>query len=166
MTYKDRKSYNLKITIFKLIDKTCRKVEIRDSYAILSNGLKTLSNKYDFEKDKRKGVFPHEFSNISTLFYVGNTPDYKYYEDIDFDTYKTICKTDWSFKVESLLYLEKDLYSLYEELKKANHKFFVLFNKVQMTNCLTISRLALEIFMKHYYTEANISLIKNKNIYR
>ncbi len=97
----------------------------------------------------------------------GNIPDIKYY-DIDIETYKALSvthnKSDWSFKEESLLYLEKDLYSLYEVLKKANKKFFLLFN-IQMTDSLTITSLALKVFMKDHYPTPVIPLIKNNKIY-
>lgn len=63
-----------------------------------------------------------------------------------------------------MLYLEKDLYSLYDVLKKTNTLFFRLF-KVQMTNSLTISSLALQIFMKEHYTDGNIPLINHSDIY-
>lgn len=43
---------------------------------------------------------------------------------------------------ESVFYLNKDLKSLYEVLVKANKQFFLAFN-IQMTNYLTIYRIAL-----------------------
>lgn len=56
-----------------------------------------------------------------------------------------------------------DLISLYEIIKKANHKLFLTYN-VQMTNSLTISGIALELYLKDYYNK-NIPLITNKTVY-
>lgn len=74
-------------------------------------------------------------------------------------------KDNWSFKKESLSYLKKDIYSLFEVLKKANENFFKLLNRIQMTDSTTISGLALKIFMKDYYKQGTILLINNKNIF-
>lgn len=121
----DRSGSIIKLTVKNVNEKSVNTVEIRDSLAILPNSLKELCNKYQVEKGKQKGDFPHDFANENTLFYIGNIPDIKYYNyDLKLDTYKTMYKSDWSFKEESLLYLEKDLYGLYEVLKKANNRFF------------------------------------------
>lgn len=49
----------------------------------------------------------------------------------------------------STKYLEKDLVSLFQIIQKANGSLFDNFN-VQLTNCLTISRLAADIFLKKF----------------
>lgn len=159
----------LKLTIEKKVNNKTKKVKILDSIAILNDDLKSLCEKYNIDKTKVKGNFPHAFSQTRNLFYIGNTPDFSYYEDMSFDDYKLLVKKDWSFKDELLLYLEKDLYSLYEILKKANESFWFSFG-IDMTANLTISRLALEIFLKDHYrpnykTGHVIPLINDKTIY-
>lgn len=72
-------------------------------------------------------------------------------------------KKNWYFNNEALVYLNKDLISLLEVLKKANQQIFFLFN-VQMTESLIISSLALNIFMKDHYNN-NIPLINNYKLY-
>lgn len=169
MKFIDRRGSIIKLSVKFLIKNSVHTVEIRDSYAILTDNLKKLYKKYQVEKEKQKGDFPHSFANENTLFYIGDTPDISYYNphkklNIDQDTYKTMYKSDWSFKEESLSYLEKDLYSLYEVIRKANQIIYLLF-KVQMTDVLTISSLSLKIFMKNHYHNAVIPLINNKKLY-
>lgn len=139
-------------------------VTIIDSYPILTNSLAKLCS--DFNVDTHKDIFPHLFSNENTLFYIGNTPDINYYKHIDLDTYNSMYKKDWSFKEEAIEYLTKDLKSHYEVIRTANHNIFMLFD-VDMTSCLTVSKLALTIFLKSHYDQdkAPIPLINNKNIY-
>lgn len=68
-------------------------------------------------------------------------------------------------KEESLTYLEKDLKSLYEVLVRVNKAIHFLFD-VQMTECLTISGIAMRIFLNKYYNINNgIPLIKRKSVF-
>ena len=165
MKFRDRNGSIIKLLVKNITDKYVKLIEIRDSYAILPDKLKILSAKYEVEKGKQKGDFPHAFSSEKTIFYKGNIPDIKYYDyDLEPSTYKAMYKSDWSFKEESLFYLEKDLYSLYEVIRKANKRFFRLF-KVHMTDSLTISSLSMQIYMKYYYPEEVIPLIKNSKLY-
>jgi hypothetical protein len=55
---------------------------------------------------------------------------------------------------ESLIYLEKDLICLLEVLDKFNKSLFIQ-HGIQMTECLTISRIALMKFLKNYLEEEN-----------
>ena len=138
------------------------KISISDSYAILTDSLKNLSIKYDV--NTIKGDFPHSFANKDTLFYIGNTPERKHYKGVSLDDYKSISINNWSFKDQSLLYLEKDLYCLYQVLNKANQQLFLLFS-VEITDCLTISKIALTIFLRYHYNKNVIPLINNKKLY-
>lgn len=70
----------------------------------------------------------------------------------------------WSFHDETIRYLNNDLYSLYEVLIKANKQVFLDYN-VKMTEHLTISGLALRIFLKDFYND-NISLINKPSLYK
>lgn len=64
------------------------KVSIMDSYAVLTESSKYLSNSY--EVDITKGDFPYEFAKPRNLFYRGNTPDITYYNDIDAKCYQSL----------------------------------------------------------------------------
>lgn len=103
-------------------------------------------------------IFPHEFSNENTIFYVGNTPDYSYYSNLNKKDYDLLYSNNWSFKEESIKYLNKDLSSLYEIIQKASASLHENFN-IQITNCLTISRLAADIFLKKYNNNNKISKV-------
>ena len=58
------------------------------------------------------------------------------------DLHKTLISGNWSFKDNAIAYLNKDLVSLYQIIKQANHIVYLDY-AVNMTDCLTISRLAL-----------------------
>ena len=152
----------IKVTICKKIDTVTRKLTILDSYCWLNNSLKDLGN--IFGVDTKKSYFPYKFSTEKTLFYTGNTPDISYYNDLDQHTYNTIYKDNWSFKDETVKYLKDDLNCLYEVLVKAN-KQIALDYGVQMTESVTISGLALKIFLKSYYHN-NIPVINKFSIYK
>lgn len=143
-------------------------ITILDSYRVLTDNLKNLSIKY--KVDVTKGDFPYKFASVDNLFYVGQTPNVNYYPaTITKQEYKFLFKELWDFKTESLAYLWKDLISLYQILIKVNKTLFLDFD-IDMTKCLTISKLAYEIFTKHYLSEENnensIPLINKKTIYR
>ena len=55
-------------------------------------------------------------------------------------------------KEESLKYLSRDLISLYEIINSSNKSLHSNFN-VQMVNCLTVSRLASDIYLKNFVEE-------------
>ena len=60
----------------------------------------------------RTGHFPHSFVKRDTLNYIGNIPDFYYWEGVKLSDYNEILKSDWNLKRECLKYLEKDLISL------------------------------------------------------
>ena len=47
-------------------------------------------------------------------------PDIKYYKDMSEKTYNELYIDTWDLKKQSLIYLEKDLISLYEIVKTSN----------------------------------------------
>jgi hypothetical protein len=137
------------------------KIVIFDSYKLLSGSLHDLSR--SFGLDTIKGYFPHKFVNVDTLNYKGNTPSIEYWNKINEDEYKELFSNNWKLRDECLKYLNKDLVSLYNIMDTFN-KYVYRNYGVQMTDCLTISRLALSIFLKDYLKESKIPLI-NQNIY-
>lgn len=69
-------------------------------------------------------------------------------------------------KKEFLSYLLDDLVSLYQMLVKTSEKMFLDFD-IDMTKCLTISKLAYKIFTKDYLDKNKlVPLINKRNIYR
>jgi hypothetical protein len=153
-------------TILKLDIKTSRgkstyKIILLDSYAMLNSSLSSLGKSYNV--DVIKGTFPHSFVNDNSLFYLGTTPDISHYNGISKTEYNNIKSNVWDLKSECLKYLEKDLVSLYQIMNLFNKHIFLNYN-IQVTKCLTISRLALNIFLTKYYNN-NIALINRKGLY-
>lgn len=65
---------------------------------------------------------------------------------------------------ETIKYLNNDLYSLHEILTRANKQVFFDYN-INMTESITISGLAVRIFLKDFY-DNNIPNINKPSIYR
>lgn len=70
----------------------------------------------------------------------------------------------WSFKDETIKYLTNDLLSLHEILIKANKQVLLDYN-VDMTESITISGLAVNIYLKYFYKN-NIPNINKASIYK
>ena len=73
--------------------------------------------------------------------------------------YDNIPVNNWNLKSECLHYLNKDVKGLYEVMNEFSRLIYIHFN-IQMTDALTITRLAINIFKKTYYTQQSIPLIK------
>ena len=66
----------IKITI----GKNKHSFTIHDSYCILPNSLRLLADNFDV--DTVKSIFPYRFATQDHLFYIGNTPDIHFYQDV------------------------------------------------------------------------------------
>lgn len=161
LSFKFRDNRILAITI----SKNGHKLTIKDSYAILNSSLRNLAKSYDTPRGAKfnKSYFPYKFSTENNLFYVGNTPTKSYYEGISQVDYDNLRSDNWSFKEETIKYLELDLETLYEVLSKANKQLFLDYD-IDMTKSYTISGLALKLFLNKYY-KGNIPTINKKSIY-
>lgn len=137
------------------------RITLIDSYNLLSSSLEKLSE--SFGVSTLKGKFPHGFVNRNTLNYIGVTPTINYWSDIEKEDYKELYKSNWNLKDECLLYLKKDLISLLEVLDLFNKYIYRKFD-LQITGCLTISRLSFNIFIKDYLLDSKIPIIKG-NMY-
>lgn len=155
-----RKDSVIKVTISKKVESRLYKLVIVDSYAMLNSSLKDLCK--SFNTSYEKGNFPYNFSTKENLFYIGNKPDISLY-NISLEEYNNIGLENWSFKAETIKYLESDLNSLYEVLVKANKQIFNDFD-INLMDSITISGLALKIFLKDFYNN-NIPQINKASIY-
>lgn len=135
---------------------------ILDSYAMLPSNLAKLGK--DFDVPTLKSVFPYKFATADHLFYEGAKPSIDNYENLSKEEYDTMFVGYWSFYDETIKYLNNDLYSLHEVLTRANKQVFLDYN-INMTDSITISGLAVRIFLKDYY-ESNIPNINKPSIYR
>lgn len=77
-----------------------------------------------------------------------------------------IKSSNWDLKQETIKYLESDLISLLQIMYEFSHHIFESHN-VQVTECLTITNLAVKIFLtNHYHEKGNyLPLIKNRAMY-
>lgn len=92
-------------------------------------------------------------------------PKKQYYnEGLTDKSYNAMFSRSWSFQDETIKYLKNDLESLFEIITKANKQVFMDYN-VDMTEKLTISSLALRIFLKDFYNN-NIPMINKPSLYK
>lgn len=137
------------------------KITLIDSFNLLSNSLAKLCE--SFGVNTTKGNFPHKFVTGKTLNYVGVIPSTYYWSNISKSEYDNLYTSTWNLKEECLFYLRRDLLSLLEIMDLFN-KYVTRMFDIQLTDCLTISRLSLNIFLKDYLSEYKIPIIKG-NIY-
>lgn len=153
--FRDNKIIQLSIKFGK------NKIMIRDSYLLLNSSLEKLA--INLKVDTLKSKFPYNFARENNLFYIGETPDIKHYNNISREEYSNLYRKDWSFKNETLKYLSNDINCLYEILIKANKQFNMDYG-LNITDKITISSTALNLFLSKYY-KRNIPLINKQSIY-
>jgi DNA polymerase type B, organellar and viral len=152
----------LKLTVsIKLSNKKYIKITFVDSlnYFTKKEGSLDILSK-DFEVGIEKGFFPYKFVNKNNLNYIGETPSMFFYTFTDISEYydKVYVQDGWDMKKEAIKYLEKDLEILLTVLEKFSTSLFVEFN-LQMTEGLTVSRLALNLYLKRYLRNHEIPII-------
>ena len=144
------------------ISKARNSFTILDSYAMLPDKLINLGD--NFGVPTIKSQFPYNFSTEDHLFYEGDLPSFDYYEGISLEIYNSRGVYFWSFKYETIKYLTNDLLSLYEVLTMANKQVFLDYN-YNMTDAITISGLAVRLFLKDFYKD-NIPNINKLSMYK
>jgi hypothetical protein len=136
------------------------KISFVDSLNLLNHSLDKICK--DFNLDIQKGHFPHSFVKKNTLNYIGKKPDFFHFNlgpgKISINEYNKIKRNNWNLKLESLEYLRKDINTLYLIINEFSKFVYINFN-VQLTDALTITRLALNIFKKKYYKNKQIPSI-------
>lgn len=136
-----------------------------DSLTLLPMSLASLAEAFTTKYEKPS--FPYTFVTEKTLDYVGNTPPIEYYhtikEDMSLTEYSKLCDTKWDLKQQTLVYLESDLISLLQIMYEFSSYIFNSY-RIQATECLTITSVALKIFLNNYYN-TNLPLIKDQSIY-
>jgi len=151
--WKDNKI--LSITIYNKKNKC--KFKVLDSIQMINGSLDSLCK--SFEINHKKGIFPHNFINKDRLFYIGETPDHKYFKNMPINLYNSIKSNHWNLKSESLKYLEKDVMGLLEVMIKFNDKIYNLYS-LNITNFVTAPKLVVAIFTSNFYTKPNNLKIK------
>jgi hypothetical protein len=167
--YTKKYSYNLifkdnvilSMSITSKVNKKSYTIKLVDSLNLLQSSLSNLCK--TFNTDVVKSYFPYDFVNKNNLFYEGKKPEKKYYNNIDNKSYKEISE-NWNLQSETLKYLKNDLISLYKVIDKFKYNIFLNYH-THITKSLTISGLAMNIFLNKYYNN-NIPLITKKSIYK
>lgn len=157
LSYIWRDSRLLKLTITK----NKRKVTLFYSYPIVNDKLSVLGLHFDVANVK--SIFPYKFANYKNLFYIGDKPSIDYYDGISNEDYNSIDLLGWSFKDETIKYLNKDLLCLYDVLVKFNKQLFIEYG-TQLKDGNTISSLAAHIYLTKFYKK-NIPSIDLKSLY-
>ena len=103
----------------------------------------------DFDCNNQKGYFTYKFVNNNNLNYIGKTPDKNYFNNISDSEYNKILNDKWDLKLETLKYLEKDLDTLMEVIEKFGRYIYNEYG-LQITDALTISKLAINILYSNY----------------
>lgn len=141
-------------------------IHLVDSLSLLPDSLDNLSK--SFATKYKKTYFPYSFVNNNTLYYIGKTPDIQFYnsyrKNLSEEIYNSIHKADWNLKEECLLYLKQDLLSLLHVIFEFNMYIFNAFN-IEATKCLTITGIAINIFLKNHYSKPVLPLINKEDIY-
>jgi len=145
---KDTRIIKLKVSLQK--NKKLISISFLDSLMLLSGSLNKLGK--DFECNNTKGHFPYKFISKDNLFFIGRTPDLYFFENMTNVEYNSIYSEKWGVKEETLKYLSKDIDLLLEIVNKFS---LYIYNKygVNITDCLTISKLAITSYLMHYLNE-------------
>jgi len=137
-------------------------IQFKDSYLLLLNSLMKLSR--SFKVETQKSVFPHLFVNENNLSYIGEVPEFKYFDKIsnkDYNEYKSKFNYNWNLKEESLKYCKIDCISLYQVIYKFADMIFDLF-LWNIHHYSTLPSLAFAIFRSRFMTENIIPQISGK----
>ena len=88
--FSDNEGNMLSLDISKnLINKRKVKISILDSCKLLPVNLDYLAKV--FNSDVQKGIFPYDFVSSDTINYIGNVPDFKYFDKINYEDYLKYC---------------------------------------------------------------------------
>jgi len=99
---------------------------------------------------------------VIIVFYIGNKPEKKYYENISLKNYNEIPNNNWNVKDETLRYLKSDIEGLLEILLKFSKNIFENYS-LNISNYPTLPSLSLSIYTSSFYNESNkIKMIKGQ----
>jgi len=124
-------------------------VIFKDSLQLLIKSLKTLG--LAFGVDIQKSIFPYDFVNENNLNYIGQIPDFKYFDGISSLDYNCYVENYniWNLRDEAIKYCEIDCVSLYQIIIKFNELIFEHFS-INIHKYPTLSSLAFAIFRSSF----------------
>ena len=139
------------------------RLQFKDSYLILLASLSKLTNGFGVET--LKSIFPFLFVNENNLDYIGQVPEFKYFDNkinlANYNKYKNNFNNNWSLRNESIKYCEIDCVSLYQVIFKFSELIFSLFGK-NIHKYPTLPSLAFAIFRTIFMEEKSIPQLFGK----
>lgn len=139
-----------------------KKIKLLDSNLMIEGSMINIA--IDFNCKIKKGHLPYKFVNKDKLFYKGETPCYKYFENyMKIDEYNKIySKHNYDLKRETLEYLKSDLLSLLEivNIFGPSNDVYDKFG-LNITDSKTASSLSLKTYLSTFYkNKYNIKIIR------
>jgi len=140
-TWKDNSILSITIKYLNM------KIFLLDSLKLIPGSLENILKSFNCVTQKSK--FPYKAVNKNSLYYKGNKPEKKFYNNISDQDYLTIPENNWDLKLETLKFLKSDVEGLLEALTKFNNN---IFNKYQLniTNYKTLPGLVLAAYTSNY----------------
>lgn len=127
----------------------------KDSYLILPSSLDNLLK--TFKVGVNKTIFPYKFPKINNLNYIGEVPDYNYFDKKkvsleNYLNYKNNFERDkiWNLRDEVLKYSYNDVIGLFKVIEIFQNDIFKL-ESINLTRFSSISSTTLNIFLANYY---------------
>ena len=160
--FKDNKLISIKAN--KIIDNKKINITFLDSLLLLPLSLEKLIKTLSIATQKLS--FPYLFPNKNNLNYIGSLPDYKYFNNLSLNEYtklENIYKNKvWNLQHETEKYIHNDVKALYEIIDIMSKTTYNL-ERLNITNVVSISSLALKTFLTNYYPRnKQIQISKNK----
>jgi DNA polymerase type B, organellar and viral len=139
------------------------KIILLDSLQLISGSLENIL--ISFNCSIKKGHFPYKAVSKKSLFYIGNKPLKKFYENnISDQEYLSIPNTNWSLKNETLKYLKSDVEGLLEVVTKFKDSIFDKYS-LDITKFKTLPGLVLAVYTSSYIPDnlkSEIKMIKGE----
>jgi len=161
--FKDEKSISINISDKKDNNKKIKKntfnLNFKDSLLLLPMSLEKLIE--DFSIETKKLPFPYWFVTKNNINYKGEIPNYNYYYKYfnleNYNNYLRLFKNfnkdnPWNLIEETKKYIFNDVKSLYEIIEIFNKEIYNL-ESYNITDVISISSLALNIFLTNYYNK-------------
>ena len=126
-------------------NKSSKKILIKCSYKIIPRSLDNIAKVFKIGK---KMIFPHSFSSIKTIFYIGEIPPRIYFKNEEEYFYFKNSIKEFNFKNYILEYCKNDLIitSKFVEIVKEISKK----QNINLDDIFSSPSLSLKIFMKNY----------------
>jgi hypothetical protein len=139
------------------------RLQFKDSYLILLSSLAKLTK--GFIVETQKSVFPFLFVNENNLDYVGEVPEFKYFDNkiklSEYNDYISKFNNNWNLRDETIKYCNIDCISLYQVIFKFSNLIFGLFGK-NVHHYPTLPSLAFAIFRTIFMVDNTIPQLSGK----